>query len=101
MQPNTLDRKAIPYTPAGFRSLAIVPPPSAATLHRWRLKGRFGICLNTFLRGGRRFTTEDAVEAWFEQITAASDGKTPQQRTIRQADDATAAAMRRLESEGL
>jgi hypothetical protein len=98
---NTLDPNAVPYTPDGFRAIGVVPPPSPATLHRWRLKGRFGFRIQTFLRGGRRFTTAVAVEAFFEQVTAAADGDEPPSRTVRRREADVRAAMNRLEAEGL
>ena len=35
--------------------------PAICTLHRWRAKGVRGRKLETFLRGGRRFTTIEAI----------------------------------------
>jgi hypothetical protein len=99
--PSTLDCDAVPYTPSGLKTLGIMPPPSPPTLHRWRLKGRFGIRLQTFLRGGRRYTTAEAVELFFEQITAAADGDRPPCRTVRQREREIAAADSRLEADGL
>jgi hypothetical protein len=36
--------------------------PHISTLHRWRLNGARNRKLETFLRGGRRFTTLEAIQ---------------------------------------
>jgi hypothetical protein len=73
----------------------------AQQLCRWRLKGRFGIRLETFLRGGRRYTTANAAETWFEMVTAAADGRDLPVRTARQQHQAVADAMGKLGQEGM
>ncbi|HEX5105013.1 MAG TPA: DUF1580 domain-containing protein [Pirellulaceae bacterium] len=100
MHVSTIDPYAIPYTPAGMKQLGLNPPPSPATLHRWRLRGLRGVRLETFLRGGRRFTTRDAVENFFERITAIADRAEPLGYTRRQEDEEIARAMKELEDEG-
>ena len=55
-----------------------------STVHRWRLKGVRDVRLETFLRGGIRYTTHEAVARFFAAITAAADGNTPPVRTPRQ-----------------
>ena len=63
-----LDASAVPYSPAGMRSLGVDPAPSASTLHRWRLRGVRGTRVTgTFLRGGRRWVTPQAMRQFFAQ----------------------------------
>lgn len=99
---DVLASDAIPYSPAGMKRLGLDPAPSPASLHRWRLKGRFGITCQTFLRGGRRFTTPEMMAEFFAAVTAAADaGANPQ--TTRSAKQRTAAiqtAASELEAEG-
>jgi hypothetical protein len=101
MDEPTLDRDAVPYTAEGMKLIGIRPVPSPSTLHRWRLRGRFGIVPWTFLRGGRRFTTRAAMALWFEQITAAAEGQRIPQQTSNDRDRARREAHERLAAEGL
>ena len=55
-----------------------------STVHRWRIKGCRGVRLESFLRGGVRHTTREAIERFFAATTAAADGDTPPVRTSRQ-----------------
>jgi hypothetical protein len=45
-----------------------------STVYRHFGRGCRGIRLETFLAGGRRYTTVEAIERFFEAITAAADG---------------------------
>ena len=51
-------------TPINFRDATEYIPgePHISTLHRWRLRGVRGRKLESFLSGGRRFTTYEAIE---------------------------------------
>jgi hypothetical protein len=80
-----LSADAIPYTPAGLRKAGIRPAPSAATLHRWRLRGLRGIRVLTFLRGGRRYVTPSALAEFFDALTVAADGTTSLPASFRRA----------------
>lgn len=64
----------------------IVPggPVHVSTMHRWGLKGCRGVRLETFLRGGIRHTTPEALERFFAATTAAADGDVPPSLTSRQ-----------------
>jgi hypothetical protein len=55
-----------------------------STIHRWQLKGCRGVRLETFLRGGIRYTTFPALERFFAATTAAADGEAPPALTSRQ-----------------
>jgi hypothetical protein len=65
---------AVPYSSAGMRRLGINPPPSPATLARWRLRGLANVRPVTFLRGGRRYILPADLAAFFAAVTAARDG---------------------------
>lgn len=49
-------------------------PVHVSTMHRWRLKGVHGVRLATILRGGIRFTSDEAIDRFFAAITSAADG---------------------------
>lgn len=71
-----LDPEAVPFSPRSFALLGITPPPSPATLHRWRLRGLHGVRIVTFLRGGRRFVTRGAISQFYASVTRAADSST-------------------------
>lgn len=71
---DTLAADAVPYSPAGFRQLGVLPVPSSATLARWRLRGLRDCRPETFLRGGRRYITPNAIAEFFAAVTRAADG---------------------------
>jgi hypothetical protein len=56
--------------PAASKALSV----HVATLHRWRAKGVRGVRLATFLRGGRRYTTQEELARFFVATTEAADG---------------------------
>jgi len=70
--------------------------PHVSTLYRWHRRGVRGIKLQTWLVGGRRYTTPDALEKFVVATTAAADGETPPTRTPRQRDRAIHQAERDL-----
>jgi hypothetical protein len=63
----------VPYTSDGFIKAGVIPPPSPATRHRWRLSGLKGQRIQTFLRGGRRYTTIRAINAFFMAVNNVAD----------------------------
>jgi hypothetical protein len=74
-------------------------PVHRGTLERWRTRGRRGIKLETFLLGGIRMTTEEAILRFIERMSdpaATPDAITPSQ--MRKAHDA---AERELSAAGL
>lgn len=75
--------------------------PSLATVWRWVLNGTRAGKLESFLIGGRRFTSVEAIQRFAEQSTAAADGHTPPIRTSKQRDRAIAAAEAELEAAGI
>ena len=66
-------------------------PVHVSTIHRWRMKGVRGIRLETFLRGGVRRTTNEAVRRFFAATTAAADGTAPVQTSRQRKREITAA----------
>ncbi len=42
--------------------------PHVSTIYRWRLRGIRGVKLETFLIGGRRYTSVEAIERFTERI---------------------------------
>lgn len=61
-------------TPIPLREAGQQAPgsPHQSTLNRWWRRGVRGVRLETFLVGGKRFTTRDAMLRFFEATTAAS-----------------------------
>lgn len=72
-----------------------------STIHRWRLKGVRGARLETFLRGGIRYTTDEAIARFFAATTAAADGQSTPTRTIARRMREVAAAERELDTAGI
>jgi hypothetical protein len=61
------------YSLAEVRTL-LPSKPHISTLHRWMLRGVRGIKLPTILIGGRRFVTDDGLNAFLQQINASHVG---------------------------
>ena len=75
-------------------------PVHVSTIHRWRMKGVRGVRLGSFLRGGVRRTTREAIERFFDAVTAAADGEPITARTSKQRDREIVAAERGCERAG-
>lgn len=62
--------------PLTFSQAANTAPgrPCVTTVWRWAMKGVRGVTLESFVRGGRRFTTTEALQRFIQRTTAASDG---------------------------
>ena len=58
--------------------------PNLSTVWRWHLRGVRGVRLETFMWGGKRFTTVEALRRFQERVTAAADGGTERVETPRQ-----------------
>lgn len=76
-------------------------PVHVSTIHRWRLKGCRGVRLDTFLRGGIRHTTFEALERFFAATTAVADGNTPPSLTKRQREREISRAEREATEAGI
>lgn len=68
---------------------------------RWVLYGVRGVRLDSIIIGGRRYTSEEALERFAAACTAAADGTAPAPRTPRQREAAIAAAERELAESGI
>ena len=75
--------------------------PHLSTIHRWRLNGVRGVRLETFLVGGRRFTSREALDRFSERVTAAANGEPAPRRTNRQRAAAISQAERELNAAGI
>ena len=75
--------------------------PHPSTMWRWYMKGIRGVRLETFLCGGQRYTSTEAIERFIEGTTAAADGKPPPDRTSSQREKAIAQAEQELKDAGI
>jgi len=50
--------------------------PNITTLWRWCRHGCRGVRLDSFVRGGRRFTTAEALARFIQATTAVADSRT-------------------------
>jgi len=92
MQNDLLSERRVSMTELA-RQLGVTIP----TIWRWRQRGVRGVRLETFMIGGRRFTTQEAHRRFVEATTAAADG--PQQDTAARTNRQRAAAIARAEAE--
>ena len=83
--------------------LAVMLPgcPSLCSMHRWRLRGIHGVKLKTYLCGGRRYGTLADAEEFFEQVTAAANGKRKPSRTSRQREAEITPAEKEFDEAGI
>jgi len=70
--------------------------PHVSTLHRWRLNGARGRRLETFLRGGRRYTTLEAIQRFLRP-----DEAPPSEQPAPKLSQRNAAAERELDKLGI
>jgi hypothetical protein len=75
--------------------------PNLSTIWRWRLKGVRGITLETFLSGGKRYTSVEAIRRFQSRVTAAADGEPVRSETPRQRERAIERAEREAERLGV
>ena len=85
-----------------FTEAAKLPPRrNVATLFRWRSPGIRNVKLESMMYGGRRVTSLEALDRFFERVTAAADGVPVRAETPRQRDRQIERAERRAEQLGL
>ncbi len=72
-----------------------------STIHRWRMKGVRGVRLETFLRGGVRHTSREAIERFFDATTAAADGASATTCESSQREKSIRAAENELNDAGI
>ena len=80
-----------------------VPPAGVniGTLYRWMLRGVRGVRLDTVLIGGKRFTSAQALNLFFERTTAAADGARAIVAQPARAENTLDAAEKRLDALGI
>ncbi len=93
-----LAEKAIPISKAPKH---VPGRPHAATIWRWHQRGVRGVKLETFVAGGRRFTTEEAIERFIHRTTAAQDGTPVESVPCRKRQAAIEKAEAELEAAGI
>jgi len=93
-----LSEQRISMTELAHREKVAIP-----TIWRWRQKGIRGVRLESFMVGGRRFTTHEAFVRFVERTTKAVDGElaTTKVRTNRQRMADIARAERLLDEAGI
>ena len=74
--------------------------PHVSTLHRWRQCGVRGVKLETCLIGGRRFTSQQAVERFVQAMTD-DDGHPAVVTTSTKRELEIRAAERELDKHGI
>ena len=77
------------------------PRRNVATLFRWRQAGIRNVKLETMMYGGRRVTSIEALDRFFERVTAAADGMPVRAETPRQRERKIERAERRADELGL
>ncbi len=77
--------------------------PNVATLYRWAQAGCRGVRLETLCVGATRCTSMEALQRFFDALTAKAEPRAvaPQPRPTAQRQKAIEAAERRLESAGI
>lgn len=72
-----------------------------STFHRWRLRGVRGVKLASILIGGERYSSEEALQFFFDETTAAADGVNRPARTSTQREREIEQAERACEQAGI
>ena len=75
--------------------------PHIATVWRWRTHGVKGIRLESYVVGGRVFTTRKAIERFIERTTAARNGQPAEQAPSRKRQAAIERAEAELDAAGI
>jgi len=75
--------------------------PHISTVWRWIQRGVRGVKLETVLIGGRRYTSNEALERFVSRTTAAAAGEPAPTRTPTQRQRAILAAERELAAAGI
>ena len=71
------------------------------TLYRWSTDGCRGVKLETVQIGATRCTSREALQRFFERLTAKRDGRQPVYRTANQRRRASERAAQELEALGV
>lgn len=93
----TATEKLLPLVEAVEQETGI--RPHLTTCLRWCTRGSHGIKLQSWMLGGRRVTSREAVRRYIDSITEARDGKSvPLVETPVQRDRAALRAAKELEA---
>jgi hypothetical protein len=86
-----------------FAEAAKVSPgrPIIATVWRWGTRGIAGVKLESVAAGGRRFTSVEALQRFFERVTEAKNGGSLPSRTNRRREAEQQRAKEELRAAGL
>lgn len=91
---------ALADVPARLPSRRRGKRPHVSCIYRWAQRGCRGIRLETIQIGGTSCTSLEALQRFFEALTAARDGKPITSRTARQRKVAHDRVTQELESSG-
>ena len=89
-------------TPLTAKEVAKLLPgrPHVSSVHRWMNRGRRGIRLEYVEIGETRYTSREALQRWFDRVTAAghlnSSGSVPTTRTRQKEIDEAARFVERF-----
>ena len=75
--------------------------PNVATLYRWTTAGCRGVVLESFQCGGTRCTTKEALQRFFERLTAKAAGQSSSPITTRAHEAEVQRAERTLDAAGI
>lgn len=75
--------------------------PHVSTMHRWATNGLKGVTLRTEYTGGHRRTTRKWIKEFFEDVTAAAEGRKPASRLGRNRESRIDSAAKELEAAGI
>jgi len=74
---------------------------NVSTIWRWALKGSRGVKLETVFVGGIRMTSREALQRFYQRVTAAADGEPAPVYTDKQRERAIQQAKATLEAAGI
>jgi hypothetical protein len=75
--------------------------PHISCIYRWAQRGCKGVVLETLQCGGTKMTSLEALQRFFERLSAAASGQQPPVRSIAAKDRAIRRAERELEEAGI
>lgn len=87
--------------PIGDAPKHIPGRPHAATIWRWHQRGVRGVKLETYVCGGKRFTTIEAIRRFIRRTTEAKDGAPVEAAPSRQRKKQIEAAEAELDRAGI
>lgn len=76
-------------------------PAAPSSLWRWHTRGIAGVKLETICLGGTRYTSAEALQRFFDQVTAAKEAKLATEEPLGLPGTRTPQSRQRLEDAGL